>query len=275
MTDPLLLPAENPGIIAASGPDAIRFINGQITQDARDLADLCLPACITDAKGRLQYWIEIQQGSDQDQVWLITRHDQTTEILARLDRYLIADDLTLTEFTGWKRVRSSSPVCFADITRRSSLWFDSGFDLWWRDLPGDLPPAMGLVDREDLRIARGIPAWDQELQPDMLPPEAGLDRHSISYHKGCYVGQEVLSRMKSAGKTNRKLARFQITPPLPHLVPLGGIPLILGGKECGTLTSSSSSGTSALGYLGKSAFDAASLEVSGNPGIVAHRTGWV
>lgn len=275
MTDLLLLPAENPGIIAASGPDAIRFINGQITQDARDLADLCLPACITDAKGRLQYWIEIQQGSDQDQVWLITRHDQTAEILARLDRYLIADDLTLTEFTGWKRVRSSSPVCSADITRRSSLWFDSGFDLWWRDLPGDLPPAMGLVDREDLRIARGIPAWDQELQPGMLPPEAGLDRHSISYHKGCYIGQEVLSRMKSAGKTNRKLARFQITPPLPHLVPLGGIPLILGGKECGTLNSSSSSGTSALGYLGKSAFDAASLEVSGNPGIVAHRTGWV
>jgi len=275
MTDPLLLPAENPGIIAASGPDAIRFINGQITQDARDLADLCLPACITDAKGRLQYWIEIQKGSDQDQVWLITRHDQTAEILARLDRYLIADDLTLTEFTGWKRVRSPSPVCSADITRRSSLWFDSGFDLWWRVLPGDLPPAMGLVDREDLRIARGIPAWDQELQPGMLPPEAGLDRHSISYHKGCYIGQEVLSRMKSAGKTNRKLARFQITPPLPHLVPLGGIPLILGGKECGTLTSSSSSGTSALGYLGKSAFDAASLEVSGNPGIVAHRTGWV
>ena len=275
MTEPLLLPAEQPGIIAATGPDAVRFINGQITQDSRNLADRCLPACITDAKGRLQYWIEIQQGHEQDQIWLITRPAQTDEILARLDRYLIADDLTLSELTGWTRIRSSMPLGSAEMTRRSSLWFDSGFDLWWRDLPGDLPPAMGLVDREDLRIARGIPAWDQELQPGILPPEAGLDRHSISYHKGCYIGQEVLSRMKSAGKTNRKLARFQITPPLPHLVPLGGIPLILGGKECGTLTSSSSSGTSALGYLGKSAFDSASVEIAGHPGIFAHRTDWV
>lgn len=275
MTEPLLLPAEQPGIIAATGPDAVRFINGQITQDSRNLADRCLPACITDAKGRLQYWIEIQQGHEQDQIWLITRPAQTDEILARLDRYLIADDLTLTELTGWTRIRSSMPLGSAEMTRRSSLWFDSGFDLWWRDLPGNIPSPMSAEESEDLRIARGIPAWERELHPGMLPPEAGLDRHSISYHKGCYIGQEVLSRMKSAGKTNRKLARFQISPPLPQPVPLEGISLSFEGKECGTLTSSSSSGGSALGYLGKSAFDAASVEIAGHPGVLAHRTDWV
>ena len=41
-----------------------------------------------------------------------------------------------------------------------------------------------------------------------LPPEAGLDATDISYQKGCYIGQEVISRIKSAGKVNKRLVRI-------------------------------------------------------------------
>ncbi len=58
------------------------------------------------------------------------------------------------------------------------------------------------------RIGRGIPKWGAEITEGMLPPEAGLDATDISYSKGCYIGQEVISRIKSAGKVNRRLVKF-------------------------------------------------------------------
>jgi folate-binding protein YgfZ len=57
-------------------------------------------------------------------------------------------------------------------------------------------------------VQRGIPAWGAELTEDTLPPEAGLDKTHIDYHKGCYIGQEVISRLKSVGHVNRALQRF-------------------------------------------------------------------
>lgn len=70
------------------------------------------------------------------------------------------------------------------------------------------PPAVDEVsaaDAECIRIAMGIPAWGRELLAGMLPPEAGIEALAISYDKGCYVGQEVISRIRRAGKVNRKL----------------------------------------------------------------------
>jgi folate-binding protein YgfZ len=60
---------------------------------------------------------------------------------------------------------------------------------------------------ETFRVANGVPAWGRELTEGMLPPEAGLDATDISYQKGCYIGQEVISRIKFAGKLNRRLVR--------------------------------------------------------------------
>jgi folate-binding protein YgfZ len=64
-------------------------------------------------------------------------------------------------------------------------------------------------DYERLRIERGIPAWGAELTEETLPPEAGLDNTHIDYHKGCYIGQEVISRLKSVGHVNQTLCRFR------------------------------------------------------------------
>jgi folate-binding protein YgfZ len=61
---------------------------------------------------------------------------------------------------------------------------------------------------ETLRVEAGRPRWGHELDENTLPPEAGLDRTHIDYHKGCYIGQEVISRLKSVGHVNRALTGF-------------------------------------------------------------------
>jgi len=56
-----------------------------------------------------------------------------------------------------------------------------------------------------LRIEKGIPRWDAELTDEIIPVEANLEDAAIDYGKGCYIGQEVISRMKMSGQTNKRL----------------------------------------------------------------------
>ena len=88
------------------------------------------------------------------------------------------------------------------------------------------------------RIRVGWPAWGAELTETVLPPEAGIEEESVSYSKGCYVGQETLARMKTYGRPTRALAGLRQLagsvekPALP-------VPLSALGEEKsrGTLTS--------------------------------------
>ena len=98
----------------------------------------------------------------------------------------------------------------------------------------------------------------------MLPPEAGLDKTSICYHKGCYIGQEALSRLKTVGKVNRRLAALLVEPETEP-----GSALELDGKAAGKLTSiapwpNESGLHAALGYIEKSAFEAGELTIAGH-----------
>ena len=61
----------------------------------------------------------------------------------------------------------------------------------------------GKDEIELLRIERGIPRWGNELSEDTLPQEAGLDEIAVDFKKGCYVGQEVVSRIDSVGRVNQ------------------------------------------------------------------------
>jgi folate-binding protein YgfZ len=58
---------------------------------------------------------------------------------------------------------------------------------------------------EVFRIESGIPRWGRELTNEIIPVEANLETSSIDYGKGCYIGQEVISRMKMSGQTNKRL----------------------------------------------------------------------
>ncbi len=203
---------EKPGALEFSGPDAVRFLNGQITQDVRKVigTSLVLPSCVTDAKGRLQFRVWIAEGCGG--VLVICREGMSTDLEARLTRYLIADDV--------------------EIRNVSDKFSIEDFDF----------PEM----EESERIAKGIPKWGAELREGMLPPEAGLDKTDISYTKGCYIGQEVISRIKSAGKVNRRLVKLEFDGD-------GEIGDIVDGdgKVCGVVTSVS--GDIGLGFLKRAA----------------------
>ena len=106
---------------------------------------------------------------------------------------------------------------------------------------------------ETLRIEAGIPRWGRDIGEDTLPPEAGLDRTHIDYHKGCYIGQEVISRLKSIGHVNRRLAGFLALDDTPLAPSMRLFSPDSDAAEIGVLTSAAWSFAlekpAALGYL--------------------------
>jgi hypothetical protein len=102
----------------------------------------------------------------------------------------------------------------------------------------NLPKATGDLEFEQLRISNRIPLWGNELDGNTLPPEASLESRAVSYTKGCYTGQEVISRMKSAGKTNRHLvgirSEVEMITPLNLSVAVGdeGKPAAIVTSAC-------------------------------------------
>lgn len=215
---------DEPRVLEFSGPDAVRFLNGQVTQDVRRVAGgEVLPSCVTDAKGRLQF--RIWMAGEDGRVLVFCRGEEVGELEARLTRYLIADDVEVRDVSGEVSVG------------------DFGFQ------------EEGLSEEE--RIRRGLPRWGAELKAGMLPPEAGLDVTDISYHKGCYIGQEVISRIKSAGKVNRRLVKLRFEEE-----GVSGGELVNGeGKVCGEVTSVA--GLLGMGYLKRGVVEGDGLRAGG------------
>lgn len=233
-----------PALLGFSGPDTVRFLNGQLTQDVRRVVggDLALPSCVTDAKGRLQFRVWITEGANGE--ILIEGPTLSAEMLeARLTRYLIADDVEVCQLTGrWSLVHFTGPVTEPPpegvMVRESARFGQPGND-WWIpaglnvDFPEEIPQLEGDA-LEAFRVERGVPAWGMDLYEGLLPPEAGLESTDISYQKGCYIGQEVISRIKSIGKVNKRLERLI----LDASVPLDFKNLIdVEGRSAGELTS--------------------------------------
>lgn len=214
----------NPALLEFRGPDAVRFLNGQLTQDVRRVAGekISLSSCVTDAKGKLQFRVTVSDSGD-GALWISCPTDHAADFEARLTRYLIADDVEVSDLTGrYGLFHFTGPMPEAPvgvIARESNRYGMAGTD-WWVparltvEFPAEIPVLEGDA-LEALRIANGIPAWGSELIEGMLPPEALLEATDISYNKGCYVGQEVISRIKSAGKVNRRLTRFIFNAEIP------------------------------------------------------------
>ncbi|MFT4175565.1 MAG: hypothetical protein QM627_02830 [Luteolibacter sp.] len=250
-----------PAVLVFRGPDAVRFLNGQITQDVRRVvgSGLMLPACVTDAKGKLQFrvWLTESEGG----LWIIGGADSAEALEARITRYLIADDVEVENLTGHYALvhftgMSGGGIPAGVIARASERFGEPGAD--WLVPAGEevILPAVPRLEGEALehfRISRGIPQWGVDLLEGQLPPEAGLDATDISYQKGCYIGQEVISRIKSAGKVNRSLTRLWV----PETVTTPCELFITDGRSAGTLTSVSPVVTegkrAALGYIKRTA----------------------
>jgi folate-binding protein YgfZ len=254
------------------GEDRLRYLNGQVTANLLAAKNPgVVPACVTTAKGKLCADAFVSLGPSGI---LIDADPSLAETLPpRMERYIVADDVTMedvTESTAIVHCIGMKAEALADLTGLTpvavSRYGLPGFDLFppfrsdlppiWSKLRGEYP----ILDSEFLetvRIERGVPRWGRELNEDTLPPEAGLDRTHIDYTKGCYIGQEVISRLKSVGHVNRRLVGFISRDGTPLAQGCEVRAASTGDTAHGTITSATLSFALekeiALGYLRRSA----------------------
>jgi folate-binding protein YgfZ len=107
---------------------------------------------------------------------------------------------------------------------------------------------------ETRRIESGLPRFgmDGDMDASNLAPETGIDDRAISYAKGCYIGQEIIARIRTYGQVTKKLRGFKLAPALATL-PGKGSKLFVNDQEAGYLTTATRSpalnAPIALGYV--------------------------
>lgn len=254
-----------------TGPDAARYLNGQVTNDVANLADgkACYAAVCT-AKGRMEGDVSIAIHAGE---FYLDADPVLRETLgARLEKYLIADDAVFEDVSDlWSlshvfgTIPPPSPE--AGFVIAYARFGVPGHDIWAANPSPVIVGATVEADvLETLRLEQGIPRWGAELTMATLPPEAGphmLD--AISYTKGCYVGQETIARLKSVGHVNRTLVFLRSDS---AAFPTPGAKLKQGDHETGIVTSSGYSPHLeqgiALGYAQRqAAVEGVLLEASG------------
>lgn len=117
-----------------------------------------------------------------------------------------------------------------------------------------------IASYEAMRIAAGYPAAPNEINEDYIPLEAGL-WNAVSFHKGCYIGQEIIARMESRGQIAKKLVRLDVSAAQTLQV---GADLFTEGNAVGKVTSVS--GPWALGYV-RTAQAGQSLQTRAGDGV--------
>jgi tRNA-modifying protein YgfZ len=206
--------------LRVTGSDRLRFLNGQITNDVRKASESeAIEACILNTKGKMNAHVFISAGPD---CFLADADPELRQALAtRLERYVIADDVQIEDITDrWTLFHVLSPAVpkLGEDFRLLSVrrFGQSGWDIWidtarshdsgavLRELSAAFP-LLNSADAEVFRIEQGIPRWRHELTEEIIPIEANLEERTIDYEKGCYIGQEVISRMKMSGQTNKRL----------------------------------------------------------------------
>jgi folate-binding protein YgfZ len=249
-----------------SGPDATRYLNGQVSIDITRLKPLIArPACLLTAKGKLCALVQIWR--DGDHLLIECAEALAEAVHARLERYLIADDARLEPASTpspLHHIFGIEPPAGALRINRTGL---PGFDIAEKptSLPATTPAQLAL-----LRIAHGQPAWGIEITEDTLPQEARLEDTAVDFDKGCYVGQETVSRLKSVGRVNKRLhGLLGILPtnlPLPARLHPIGQPATTAGHLTSTTPHFDIAQTAALGYLNRQFEDLERFGVSDEQG---------
>ena len=208
-----------------TGTDRVRYLNGQVTNDIRKLSPTAVQwACVTNHKGKLEALVSLHLGPD-DAIYLDGPANLRDFLPLRLEKYIIADDVTLedvSDTTAQVHFMGELPALPENCRALAASRFGvPGWDVWGpaESLAGlELLAPNTAAAAELSRIDHGVPGWETELNRDILPPEAGLQDWTVDYHKGCYIGQEVISRLKSVGKVNRQLQRLiSVSGPNPEV----------------------------------------------------------
>ncbi len=275
--------------IAVTGDDRVRWLNGMITNNVRDLAPgHGVYAYLLNAQGHIQADLYVFQRGDS--LLVDTERGQRDKILQLFEHYIIADDveiadisdkLTALGLTGpesrhlLERAGVAVPdlayLEFADVPwqqktitlLRSGEEARESWQIWiaperigelWDALLKAAARPTGTTALNLFRISRGIPQFGEDIRERDLPQETGQTR-ALNFTKGCYLGQEIVERVRSRGAVHRLFTAFAVEGTLPE----PGAKILADEKEVGEVTSSAilplSGGDRpvALGYLRREA----------------------
>jgi folate-binding protein YgfZ len=254
-----------------TGADRLRYLNGQLSNDLRKASESsAIHACVLNAKGKVN--ADVFVSADGESFLLDSDAGVRDTLPARLERYIIADDVQVEDVSeqfALLHVTGTSGIA-SEFRRVRARRFDcEGCDIWLpreerETVRKELSTRFPECDEscaEVLRIERGIPRWGRELSEEIIPTEANLEADAIDYTKGCYIGQEVISRIKMSGQTNKRLCGLVSNEALPPNARLTSAE----GKDAGWITSATWSPVLqkniALGFV-KRGFTEADLEAA-------------
>jgi folate-binding protein YgfZ len=250
--------------LRVTGADKFRFLNGQITNDLRKASEtVAVEACVLNAKGKLNAQVFI---GALGETFLIDAEPELRETLrVRLERYVIADDVQIEdvtdEFSLFHVLTDEPPALESGRIVSARRFAARGSDIWSDPARHDvvrheLAAAYLFIDSASadvMRIEQGLPRWGRELTDEIIPIEANLEQRTIDYEKGCYIGQEVISRIKMSGQTNKRLCGLISLNNTPLQPRMKLVAPSASGKEAGWITSSTRSQRLgkeiALGYV--------------------------
>jgi folate-binding protein YgfZ len=247
-----------------TGGDASGFLQGQFTNELRGLT----PAGASyglwlNQKGKVLADSFVLPGAAAGEFWVGSLFSTAAVIRERLEAYVIADDVVIEDQTaGWAGVAliGGGAGAWLAAEPRLGVTFPGrrtrGESCEWVFPAGHLAAVrarlvaagmreLSASELDRLRIQAGIPAVPADLGPGELPNEGGLEADAISYTKGCYLGQEVMARLKSMGRVRRRLLRVAGAG---EKFPAPPAALFLGARKVGELRSAAPDG--AGGFVG-------------------------
>lgn len=266
-----LIDLSSRGRILVSGSEAVVFLNGLVTNDMKSLAvNSWMPAAFANVQGRLLAVVRIIHREDG---FLIDTEDATHDAVIKLiERFTLAGDFTVADMTSetaqlsiqGKKAHEIVAKIFgkeaADLENQKARIVDcegasvtlirathtaeDGFDLYLdRDhlpkLRDELTSAGSQPITDDtfetLRIEAGIPRYGIDMDETNVVTETNLD-DAVSFTKGCYVGQEIIVRIKHRGHVAKKLTGIVLSG--ANAAPRNAKISSADGKEVGRITSS-------------------------------------
>lgn len=256
-SDPLsgFLPWQPAAWLHVTGEDAFTFLQGQFTNDLKRAADGGVYGLWLSLKGKVLGDSFIVAGAAQNEFWIGSYHTPASTLRERLESFVIADDVIIENQTAdWQAVSVFGSDAAATVERgRAAGGPGAGFSFSGRRSRSpnaewvfrrEAEPAVRASlsslresdtnEMEAVRISAGIPSVPADIGPNDLPNEGGLELEAISYTKGCYLGQEVMARLKSMGQVRRRLLRVRGRT---AEVPVRGTALFAGGRQVGELRS--------------------------------------
>jgi folate-binding protein YgfZ len=276
--------------ISLKGGDRLRWMNGMVTNNIRDLAaGRGVYAFLLNPQGRILGDMVVY--NDGETLTVETDRSQLERILATFDHYIIMDDVEVTNISdSWtalgvmgpnsRAVLSSAGIAFPELqplqTHAAQCKCDcdclecmvvrgedtpqESYEIWlapkdvlktWQALITAAAKPVGTDALEMQRILAGVPLYGIDIRERDLPQETEQVR-ALNFNKGCYVGQEIVERIRSRGNVHRKFTGFLIEG-AANVAP--GDKVISGEKEVGEITSvavlqtPSGERTAALGYI--------------------------